>query len=81
MDQNTISEIESIKTNVDSSISGLQAQSSALADVLEVAQNGWQTDQQTIADGIAAGLETANARIATLSEWIVNNGGDLDTIK
>lgn len=57
-----------------------QVNLAAHTEMQTLAIDGWQTDQQTIADGIAAGLATANARITALSQWIVDNGGDLDKI-
>ena len=79
MDNTTLlSTLSSWKNSIDSQITGQIAQKSVLDAAVTLLTNGYQSDQQTIADGISSGIASAvkdatdplNTQIATLTEQL-----------
>jgi hypothetical protein len=74
--------LTSFKSNIDSQVIGLQAQSVALKIAIDLETNGYQSDQSTIDAAVAAqvgDIQTENAQLATDKQTLQTTIDGLNT--
>jgi len=75
MDNNTISSIQSIITNIEGSMSGQQAQLNIFKEVLTIAKQGWQSDVEKALSSIQPQLD----QLARERDEALSQAADLST--
>jgi hypothetical protein len=76
MENTNLQVLTALKAGIDSQIVGLQGQSTALADAIALETNGYQSDQDAIAqqvsDGISAALSPVSDAVSAALSKVSN---------